>query len=69
MDLGLAIPQAEIYLGKMTMNVPSFTSKEVQCSIIYGNKAVKATKLSETRKLVKLTFDIAMLCITLNKML
>lgn len=35
--------------------VPSFTSEDVYCSVIYRNKDVKATKGSNTRKLVKLT--------------
>lgn len=43
------------------MNASSFTSKDVHCTIIYTYKVIKATKLSYTRKLVKLNFDRATL--------
>lgn len=54
MDLGPAIPHVEIYAEEMVMNGPSFTSKDIYCSIICRNKIFKATKLSNTKKLGKL---------------
>lgn len=54
MNLGSAIPHLEIHPEEMVVNVPTFTSKDVRCSIMYRNKYIKATKLSDTRKLVEL---------------
>lgn len=54
MNLGSAVPHLEIYPEEMVMNIPSFTSKDVRCSIMYRNRDIKATKLSDTRKLVEL---------------
>lgn len=54
MDLGPATPYVEIYAEETIMDRPIFTSKDIYCSIIYKNKIFKATKLSNTKKLVKL---------------